>query len=432
MRFFLHGFLLLFISQAKAQSFDNWIVGDTSDYTQAQAKPGLLLAGGGGDNDDAMTWLLQRADGGDVLVLRESGSDGYNSYLYNDLGIAVNSVETIRFNQASAAQAPYVQRRIQEAELIFIAGGDQRQYELYWKDSPLETLIQQKITGPNAISIGGTSAGMVILGDYYYAPQQLGVTSTEALADPFHPNMDSIQASDFLQHPQAQNSFFDTHFDDRNRAGRFLSFFARITQDYGEQELIGIACNEYTAVAVDTLGQYRVFGDAPNFPDYAYFAYGICQDSPTTNSPGQALEWSQPTRVVRVEGRANPQAAMLRQGASLDIHPNYTDSLEIQWWSAQQGVLQIETNNACLPSNTRSLENKAPRIYPNPSQGRFWVESTRGIEKVELFNALGQRCQEQQGQGQQRVELRCGDLAPGLYFLRLNHSAKAWPVQVQR
>jgi hypothetical protein len=42
-----------------------------------------------------MKWFLQRANGGDILVLRTTGSNGYNSYLYSGLGVTVNSVETI-------------------------------------------------------------------------------------------------------------------------------------------------------------------------------------------------------------------------------------------------------------------------------------------------------------------------------------------------
>ena len=36
--------------------------------------------GGASENDAAMAWFLERAGGGDVLVLRASGSDGYNDY----------------------------------------------------------------------------------------------------------------------------------------------------------------------------------------------------------------------------------------------------------------------------------------------------------------------------------------------------------------
>ena len=51
--------------------------------------------GGATENDNAMTWFLQQANGGDVLVLRASGSDGYNNYMYSGLGVSVNSVEKI-------------------------------------------------------------------------------------------------------------------------------------------------------------------------------------------------------------------------------------------------------------------------------------------------------------------------------------------------
>ena len=51
--------------------------------------------GGASENDEAMKWLLQKANGGDVVVLRSSGGNGYNNYLYSELGISDNSVETL-------------------------------------------------------------------------------------------------------------------------------------------------------------------------------------------------------------------------------------------------------------------------------------------------------------------------------------------------
>ena len=80
--------------------------------------------GGATEDDNAMKWFLQRANGGDVLVLRATGSNGYNSYLYSDLGITVNSVETIVCTSALASTAPYVLQKINQAEAIWFAGGD--------------------------------------------------------------------------------------------------------------------------------------------------------------------------------------------------------------------------------------------------------------------------------------------------------------------
>lgn len=422
--------LLSFPFLSTAQSYSHWIIGDTSDYTTAQPQGGLLLAGGGGDNDDAMSWLLQRADGGDVVVLRESGTDGYNSYLFTDLGVSLNSVETIRFNQAAAAHDSYVLRRVQEAELIFIAGGDQRIYELYWKDTPLETLINQKVHGPNAISLGGSSAGMAILGDYYYSPQNLGINSNEALSDPYHNNMDSIQAGDLFQHPQALHSLFDTHFDDRNRAGRFLAMMARVQQDYGEQQLIGIACNEYTAVAVDTAGQYRVFGDAANYPDYAYFAYDICGYTPSQYPPGQALDWSPPIRVLRISGRPNPQVSMQRNGQTLALSSSYTDSLDIQWWSAQQNVLQKESQGSCLVQSTSTAGRPVLQLYPNPTQAYLDLRANEEIERLQLYDVLGREVWQSSFAGQKQLRLDLPPLKAGVYFLKMNSRPQSWSLQI--
>nr|MCU0404901.1 hypothetical protein [Chitinophagaceae bacterium] len=76
------------------------ITGDTADIKTATS-PGLLLAGGGGDVDEAMRWLLQRSGGGDVVIIRASGGTGYNKYLY-ELG-KVNSVESLLINSRELA-----------------------------------------------------------------------------------------------------------------------------------------------------------------------------------------------------------------------------------------------------------------------------------------------------------------------------------------
>ena len=119
--------------------------------------------GGASENDNAMKWFLERSEGGDILVIRASGSDGYNDYLYSELGVAVNSVETIVFHDEQAASDSYVLEQITNAEAIWIAGGDQWDYISYWRGSPVSQIINENIANKNIV-IGGTSAGMAILG----------------------------------------------------------------------------------------------------------------------------------------------------------------------------------------------------------------------------------------------------------------------------
>ena len=140
--------------------------------------------GGASEHDEAMKWFLNKANGGDILVLRTSGSDGYNDYMYSQLGVSINSVETIVYHNELASNDVYVQDRIKEAEGIWFAGGDQWTYIDFWRDTPVDSLINEGIQDRNMV-IGGTSAGMAIQGQYYFSAENGTITSAEALANPF-------------------------------------------------------------------------------------------------------------------------------------------------------------------------------------------------------------------------------------------------------
>jgi hypothetical protein len=77
---------ILIQSSALAQTYTSYLTGPGSD-TLTQPFGGVCLMGGATEDDNAMKWFLQSANGGDVLVLRASGSNGYNNYLYSQLGI---------------------------------------------------------------------------------------------------------------------------------------------------------------------------------------------------------------------------------------------------------------------------------------------------------------------------------------------------------
>lgn len=64
------------------------------------------MMGGASENDSAMAWFLRQAYGGDVLVLRASGSNGYNAYMLGLPGVGLNSVESIVCNNASSEMIP--------------------------------------------------------------------------------------------------------------------------------------------------------------------------------------------------------------------------------------------------------------------------------------------------------------------------------------
>jgi cyanophycinase-like exopeptidase len=114
------------------------LLGDKLDVTTT-TNSGIVLMGGSTDVDEAMKWMIEKSGGGDFMILRASGSVGYNSYLYN-LG-ELNSVETLLIDSKTKAQSEAVGKRIREAEAVFIAGGDQANYINFWNDTEVSRAL---------------------------------------------------------------------------------------------------------------------------------------------------------------------------------------------------------------------------------------------------------------------------------------------------
>ncbi len=245
-------------------------VGNPEDV-DTETESGLVLMGGSTDVDQAMRWMIEKSGGGDFVIIRSSGADGYNDYLY-ELG-QLNSVETLLINSAAGANDDRVFETLKNAEALFIAGGDQSQYLRFWEGTKVEEAIQYLIH-EKRIPIGGTSAGCAIMGEFVYTGENNSIISAEALANPFDPNL-TVRRSSLINHPLLQNTITDQHFSQRNREGRLVAFMARLKEESNGQALKGIAVDERTAAVIDgdgkvqIMGQNQVYFVKENDPDQA-------------------------------------------------------------------------------------------------------------------------------------------------------------------
>ncbi|MFY9790836.1 MAG: Type 1 glutamine amidotransferase-like domain-containing protein, partial [Candidatus Sulfotelmatobacter sp.] len=153
---------------------------------QTRTDPGIAMMGGGTDLDEAFRWLCGKGNGGDFLILRAHGKDDYNKYV-NKL-CQMNSVATLIIPNRKAAQEPRVAQIISKATVIFIAGGDQARYVNFWKGTPVQDALNAHVIADRPI--GGTSAGLAVLGQFVYAcledkPNDADLTSREVLSDPY-------------------------------------------------------------------------------------------------------------------------------------------------------------------------------------------------------------------------------------------------------
>jgi cyanophycinase len=250
---------------AQTPSYKYIRIGSPTDVT-TKATAGYALMGGGDDLDEAFKFLCEKTGGGDFLVLRASGNDEYNDYI-NKLCKA-NSVATMIITDRDSASDPKVAGIIRHAEAVFIAGGDQAHYINWWMGTPVQDALNAHIAAGKPI--GGTSAGLAVLGQYIYsaqgdAPDDEDLQSAQTLVNPYMPRV--TVRRDFLKIDLLANILTDTHFAKRDRMGRTLTFLARIMKDGWSPGPREIAVDEKSAVLIERTGKARVIGSGKG----AYF-----------------------------------------------------------------------------------------------------------------------------------------------------------------
>jgi cyanophycinase len=265
----------------KVTTGDGWVyvrLGNPNDVAPV-TRPGILFEGGGTDVDAAYQWMCEKANGGDFLVIRASGTADYNPYIFG-LCPSLNSVATLIVYSRAGAQQEFVKDTILKAEALFISGGDQAQYVEYYTDTPVEAAINA--LAARGVPVGGTSAGNAILAQFGYSGITGSVTSQQALSNPFSPLI-TIEDGFLNLSPLLADKITDDHFVTRNRMGRLVTFLARIIQDGQAAQVSGIATNENTAFLMEADGWGTVVGSST-----AYFLRTpgppeVCQpDTPLT------------------------------------------------------------------------------------------------------------------------------------------------------
>jgi len=307
---------------AAKKSYQYFRLGNPNNIS-ASTQPGTVLMGGGTDVDAAFSWMCGRSGNGDFLVIRATGTDAYNPYI-QQLCPGENSVSTLIIPNVTAANDPFVINAIQNAEAIWIAGGDQSNYINFWKGTGVQTELNHAIA--RGVPIGGTSAGMNVLTEFVYSallPQ--GVTSSQALADPYTKYITLDR--DFVTLPILTAIIGDPHFVTRDRMGRDLAFMCRIYALSSTNTPRDIAIDEATALLIDSSGNGTVVGSST-----VYFmqagAPQICQSkTPLTY---------QNVSVYRIQ-----------QGASFNLSS----------WTGTGGIAYSVSANAGVLSSTQAGGN---------------------------------------------------------------------------
>ncbi len=409
--------ILLLPISVFSQGYVSYFTGNTTNIS-TNTTAGTCLMGGATESDNAMKWMLNRANGGDIVVLRCSGSNGYNNYLYSGLGVTVNSVETLVISSVAGATSPYVLDKVANAEMIWFAGGDQSLYVNYFKNNALETVLNNHINVKQA-PIGGTSAGMAILGGKYFAALNGSVTSAQTLVNPYN-SLVTIGLNDFLDIPYMHDVTTDTHFDNPDRKGRLMSFMAKNAMDLNIRTY-GIASNEYVAVCVDGTGKAIVFGDYPNYQEFAYFAQANCQTNfiPEICQANTNLTWNrngEAVKVYKVPGTIN--------GTNYFQLSDWQTGSGGSWenWSVNNGVFNSAVGNLsnCSLSNADFFLDKLA-ISPVPFSNEITIDTFENTT-IKIYDFTGKLMFEKFFENS--IKINTNDFSKGIYLISIEQDGK--------
>jgi cyanophycinase len=290
-------------SPAGSDGYATYSIGELTAPRPDPVRPGLVLVGGGEWPRDAFLWMIERAGHGHIVILSASGTTEEQDKFYKDLG-GIASAQTFVFRDRKAASDPKVLAAVDKADGIFIAGGDQANYVRYWKDTPLNEAIDRHVR--EGKPIGGTSAGLAILGAWAYGAMDGGsITSDVAMRDPLGKGM--TLEHDFLHLPYLQHVITDSHFGKRDRLGRLIAFLANLRRQ-GAADVVGLGIDEGAALCIDGEGVGRVF---PGQHGYAWLVQPT--QPPARVEPGQSLDYAE----VRITG-VGPDSRLHLQDFSVD------------------------------------------------------------------------------------------------------------------
>ncbi len=222
------------------------------------AQGSILMVGGGGENygawsDEPYGWFVEKAGYGKIINIDvDEASDWYPTY-FESLGANITSYN-LQIATVAEANSFTVYQELLSADGIFIEGGDQWDYISTWKNTYVQSAIQSVYV--NGGVIGGTSAGLAVLGEVVFDGEHGSLTSDQAAYNPYHYRVS--MTDDFLN--ILPGVFTDSHFNDRGRLARLTVMLARRNQE-NEEDLLGIGVEYKTAFCVDENMIGTVYGE---------------------------------------------------------------------------------------------------------------------------------------------------------------------------
>lgn len=224
--------------------------------SNAQGK--LLLLGGGSEttngwSDSAFLWALSQVNSKKVVVISYDAPTSYIKDRFKTLGAAYT--RNFQINSVSTANLQSTYDTLISYDIIFLKGGDQKNYYLTYKNT--KTLEALQWVYNNGGLLAGTSAGTAILSSISFTAENGSVYPDECIQNPQLSYI--VLKNDFLS--TLPDYIFDSHFIERGRLARLAAFMANWYFNHGAL-IKGIGVDDKTAIGISSNGIGHVMGTA--------------------------------------------------------------------------------------------------------------------------------------------------------------------------
>ncbi|GJM61431.1 cyanophycinase [Persicobacter diffluens] len=220
------------------------------------AQGSLLLVGGGSEqhggwSDAPYQWFVQQAENKKVAIISYAPEeDSWLSQYFVSLGAA--EARHFQIDASNANEASLIEQ-LSSFDAFFFKGGDQWKYYRYYQASRFADWL--RIRFEQGAAIGGTSAGMAILGEWDFTAENGSLLPVDG--------MENLDARYFRFQkellPCLPGFITDTHFAERGRLPRMLSMLGYMQLRKGV-EMWGVGVDDRTALMVDATGVGTVSG----------------------------------------------------------------------------------------------------------------------------------------------------------------------------
>ena len=224
-----------------------------------QGKKMYLLAGGGDSTpfQEGRKRFFQEGGNGQDIVLISQGIEQRElvNFVFDYYADGKSrSVTSLNITTREQANDPRMSKIVNGADAIWFGGGAQSFYQSVWEGTALFGALA--VAAANNVAIGGTSAGMAILGQAAYVELPWdSVKSRFATQAPLDPRINieyqggqlPFAALSSGSNAPLNNFITDTHFSSRDRMGRLVAFAAK-------SNMRGLGVDEETAVLIERVG----------------------------------------------------------------------------------------------------------------------------------------------------------------------------------